>query len=63
MRCNTSEEEIKVKGFYGKLKCPENLQSICLSKRFCKNKCSGNGMCIKGECHCLQNYRGDDCSI
>jgi len=29
----------------------------------CADKCSGNGVCVNGQCQCKPNYHGRDCSI
>jgi len=29
----------------------------------CPNKCSGQGVCIEGQCKCSKEWKGDDCSL
>lgn len=36
----------------------ENIKRIA-----CPNNCSQAGLCVKGECHCFENYGDVDCSV
>lgn len=39
-------------GMVGTLTCPEDMETICSSKKMCPYHCNKNGACIDGKCLC-----------
>ncbi|EGR33968.1 leishmanolysin family protein, putative [Ichthyophthirius multifiliis] len=49
--------------YIGTITCPQNFKQFCNYEPVCKNACNKKGICIKGQCMCLQGYANEDCSI
>lgn len=41
--------------FAGTLTCPSDFSSICNSKKVCLYHCNKNGLCLNGECLCINS--------
>jgi hypothetical protein len=59
-RCSFPGQVLTVASYDGTINCPFSFKRLC-SIKSCPGLCNGNGICVKGNCVCNEQYTGSNC--